>query len=319
MRGHLRGCLAGSVAQVNSNSGFRRIGGQKRVEKMILATAQRATASVINALLPYNGVVEDGLIQCIHRENEDSVSRPLANNMKVTDFATGKDINRASRPTDLGRITTRSNGFSSRFSGSSQAGGSQASSPESSLDLDSLAEAEINSHEQLVNDTTNLAEVFFRSYNDLKHPRCSQPKALATMDRVVKSLVVKHEIVYKGMINRLNLDERGDDMSFISSVAKDIFSDGKTNWGRIASLFSFGAVLCSHLKTRGQEGSIDQVGNLISSYLLSDQLDWLINNKEWDGFVEFFHEQDPESAVRGALMTLAGMAGIGAGLAFLIR
>ncbi|XP_062394827.1 induced myeloid leukemia cell differentiation protein Mcl-1b [Sardina pilchardus] len=284
---------------------------------MILATAQRATASVINALLPYNGVVEDGFMQCIRRENEDSVSRPLANNMKATDFANGKDINRASRPTDLGRITTRSNAFSSRFSGSSQAGGSQASSPESSQDVDSLAEDSINS--QLVNDTRNLVEVFFRSYSGLKHTRCSQPKALATMDRLVKSLVVKHELVYKGMINRLNFDERGDDMSFISSVAKDMFSDGKTNWGRIASLFSFGAVLCSHLKSRGQEGSIEEVGNLISSYLLSDQLDWMINNKEWEGFVEFFHEQDPESAVRGALTVIAGMAGIGAGLAFLIR
>lgn len=38
-----------------------------------------------------------------------------------------------------------------------------------------------------------------------------------------------------------------------------------------------------------------------------------------DGFVQFFHEEDPEFGVRGALMTLAGMAGIGAGLAFLIR
>ncbi|XP_076136154.1 induced myeloid leukemia cell differentiation protein Mcl-1b [Alosa pseudoharengus] len=285
---------------------------------MILATAQRATASVINTLLPYNGVVEEGLMQCIHRENEDSVSRPLTNNMKAT--GTGKDKHRASRPTDLGRITTLSNGFSSRFSGSSQAGGSQASSPESSLDLDSLPESSINnSHELLENDTRNLVDVFFRSYNGLKHPQCSKPKALATMDRVVKSLVVKHEIVYKGMINKLNFDERGDDMSFISTVAKEMFSDGKTNWGRIASLLAFGAVLCSHLKTRGQEGSIDQVGNRISSYLLSDQQEWLINNKEWDGFVEFFHEHDPESIVRGALMTIAGVAGIGAGLAFLIR
>ncbi|KAJ8335226.1 hypothetical protein SKAU_G00408650 [Synaphobranchus kaupii] len=38
-----------------------------------------------------------------------------------------------------------------------------------------------------------------------------------------------------------------------------------------------------------------------------------------DGFVEFFHVEDPESVVRNALMAFAGVAGIGAGLAFLIR
>lgn len=164
---------------------------------MILASAQRATASVINTLLPYNGVVENGL-QCICR---DTVSRPTTNNLKTSkDLETVKD-NRSPRPTSIGRVTTSSNGFQSHFSGSAQAGGSNASTPESSLDFAPLSESLITpSRGVLEDDTRNLLNVFFRSYTGLKHPRCSQPKALASIDRVVKSLVTKHEIAYKGDI-----------------------------------------------------------------------------------------------------------------------
>lgn len=38
-----------------------------------------------------------------------------------------------------------------------------------------------------------------------------------------------------------------------------------------------------------------------------------------DGFVEFFQEADTESLVRNTLMTVVGVAGIGATLAMLIR
>lgn len=156
--------------------------------------------NLINTLLPNNPVVEKGCI-CIQGENEGQVSRPLANTLKNTDLATGKQENsRASRPTTLGRGTTVSNGFSSGFPGSPQAGGSQASSLQSSLDFDSSPESEVSAHAhaQLEHETRNLLTVFLQKYNGLKHQRCSQPEALATMDRVVKSLARKHEIAYKG-------------------------------------------------------------------------------------------------------------------------
>lgn len=38
-----------------------------------------------------------------------------------------------------------------------------------------------------------------------------------------------------------------------------------------------------------------------------------------DGFVEFFQVADPEATVRNVLMAVAGVAGIGATLALLIR
>lgn len=83
------------------------------------------------------------------------------------------------------------------------------------------------------------------------------------------------------MLGKLNLDEREDDMSVISSVAKELFSDGITNWGRIASLLAFGAVVCLYEKESGRGHCVSFVAEEISSYLLCNQKEWLLKNNSW--------------------------------------
>ena len=83
------------------------------------------------------------------------------------------------------------------------------------------------------------------------------------------------------MIQKLELDGRGEDMRFVTSVAKSLFADGTTNWGRIASLVSFGAALCQALEAGGKEGCVSLVAQQISSYLLSYQREWLLRNNSW--------------------------------------
>uniref|UniRef100_A0A3B4AGK2 Bcl-2 Bcl-2 homology region 1-3 domain-containing protein n=1 Tax=Periophthalmus magnuspinnatus TaxID=409849 RepID=A0A3B4AGK2_9GOBI len=174
-------------------------------------------------------------------------------------------------------------------------------------------------HEVLESDTRQLLSDFFKLFTGISQPKWKQRPALSTMKGVVDKLLEKHRYAYNGMINKLALDDRGDDVSFIGTVAKSIFEDGTTNWGRIASLIAFGAVVCQYLKTKGRESCVERVGQEISSYLLLDQRDWLVRNNAWDGFVDFFRVEDPESAVRNTLMAVAGLAGIGATLAMLIR
>lgn len=83
------------------------------------------------------------------------------------------------------------------------------------------------------------------------------------------------------MIVRLSLDDQGDDMSFVSSVAKSLFADGTTNWGRIVSLLAFGAAVCQSLKEKGRGHCVDLVSQEICTYLLSEQRNWLVNNNSW--------------------------------------
>lgn len=82
------------------------------------------------------------------------------------------------------------------------------------------------------------------------------------------------------MISRINVDQT-DDMSVVTKVATELFSDGITNWGRIASLLAFGAVLSKHLNDSGRSECVSLVGEQISTYLLLDQRDWLLKNKAW--------------------------------------
>ncbi|KAK1154683.1 induced myeloid leukemia cell differentiation protein Mcl-1 [Acipenser oxyrinchus oxyrinchus] len=109
------------------------------------------------------------------------------------------------------------------------------------------------------------------------------------------------------------------EVGFVTDVAENLFSDGTTNWGRVVSLVAFGAVVARHLKQSGLEHCIEPLGESISSFLLRDKRAWMIENGAWEGFVDFFHVEDAESSVRNALMTFAGLAGIGAGIALLMR
>lgn len=84
----------------------------------------------------------------------------------------------------------------------------------------------------------------------------------------------------KGMVKKLTLDER-EDASFVSSVAKSLFADGTTNWGRVVSLMAFGAVVSQYLKEKGRGHCVEQVGQEISTYLLTEQRDWLVKNNSW--------------------------------------
>ncbi|XP_028837776.1 induced myeloid leukemia cell differentiation protein Mcl-1b [Denticeps clupeoides] len=253
-----------------------------------------------------NGVVDKGILRCEPTMDLSNYPAPLTQDFCPGAGKTGKCC--LLRPNNLVR-----HGFQNSFTGSDVTDGSLPSSPE---------EAEPStfpSPDALENDTRDLIEACLRRYAGLPNCRCSQRAALKTMCDVVGQLAVKHEIAYKGMINKLKVEEQPGDLTVVSSIAKELFSDGKTNWGRIASLVAFGALLSKHLREKGHGDSVSLVAHEISSYLLSDQLNWLIKNNKWEGFVQFFHIEDPETTVRTALMKIVGVVGIGAGLAFLLK
>ncbi|KAG9276593.1 hypothetical protein AMEX_G8917 [Astyanax mexicanus] len=195
--------------------------------------------------------------------------------------------------------------------------GSVPSSPLS--DCGEMAVGNCKQYETLDGDTREIISDFLRNFCGLSRSCGGHGAVVQTMKRVVDDLVVKHGIAYKGMLNKLGMEDRGDDMYVIRAVAKELFSDGITNWGRVASLVAFGAVVSKHQHDMGRGHCVSLVGEELSSYLLSDERDWLLKNKAWDGFVEFFRVPDPESTMRNALMAFVTVAGLGASIAFLAR
>ncbi|XP_076862727.1 induced myeloid leukemia cell differentiation protein Mcl-1a [Brachyhypopomus gauderio] len=205
--------------------------------------------------------------------------------------------------------------FDTHFPQSSNEDGSLPTSPDSQESLSDFSSC----FSELDRETRELIGDFYRIYTGLPQRSRTKHNAMSTLRRVVGDVICKHRIAYNGMVQKLKLEGQGEDLEVVTSVAKSMFSDGMTNWGRVASLLAFGAVVCEQLKQSGRERCVDTVAQHIASYLTSYQHEWLLNNKSWDGFTEFFRVEDPESVVRNALMAVAGFAGLGAGLALLIR
>ncbi|XP_004589231.3 induced myeloid leukemia cell differentiation protein Mcl-1 [Ochotona princeps] len=143
-------------------------------------------------------------------------------------------------------------------------------------------------------------------------------KALETLRRVGDGVQRKHETAFQGMLRKLDIKNENDVKS-LSRVMVHVFSDGVTNWGRIVTLISFGAFVAKHLKSINQESCIEPLAESITDVLVRTKRDWLVKQRGWDGFVEFFHVEDLEGGIRNVLLAFAGVAGVGAGLAYLIR
>ncbi|XP_061677357.1 induced myeloid leukemia cell differentiation protein Mcl-1b [Syngnathoides biaculeatus] len=278
----------------------------------------QVTGPFIGCLLPQNGIV-DGSVLCgsPHVPMAAASSQQLHRAPATLDSANGNSGTAKPRPGALEMPPKV--GFATVNHCNDAAEGSDDSSPGTPDPQDEHANRSCGGDDALDVQTRNLISLFLTDFTGLSTARWNKSKEYSTLERVVLSLLEKHKYKYNGIINKLSLDDRGDNMGFVTEVAKSLFSDGTTNWGRVSSLVAFGAVVSQYLKEKGQGHCVELVAQEISSYLLVHQRNWLVENNSWDGFVEFFREVDPESTIRNTLMAFAGVAGIGATLALLIR
>ncbi|XP_064355225.1 induced myeloid leukemia cell differentiation protein Mcl-1 [Dromaius novaehollandiae] len=143
-------------------------------------------------------------------------------------------------------------------------------------------------------------------------------KALETLRRVGDGVLQKHELAFQGMLRKLDI-QKEEDLQSVCEVAAHVFSDGVTNWGRVVTLISFGAFVAKHLKSINQEKCISSLAGIITDALVSSKREWLVSQGGWEGFVDFFRVEDLEGSIRNVLMAFAGVAGLGASLAYMIR
>uniref|UniRef100_A0A674JQC4 Bcl-2 Bcl-2 homology region 1-3 domain-containing protein n=1 Tax=Terrapene triunguis TaxID=2587831 RepID=A0A674JQC4_9SAUR len=149
-------------------------------------------------------------------------------------------------------------------------------------------------------------------------------KVLKTLRRVGDGVIEKQQIAFQGMLRKLDIKHE-EDLKSVTAVATHIFNDGVTNWGRIlswvktslASLISFGAFVVKHLKSINQENCINTLAGIITDVLVTGKRHWLVNQRGWEGFVEFFCVEDLEgSSIRNVLVAFAGL---GESLAYMMQ
>ncbi|KAM9293835.1 induced myeloid leukemia cell differentiation protein Mcl-1 [Gastrophryne carolinensis] len=144
------------------------------------------------------------------------------------------------------------------------------------------------------------------------------PKALDTLRRVGAEISDKHYMAFQGMLQKLSI-QSAEDIQKLSEVPSMVFSDGKTNWGRIVTLISFGAFVAKYLKSIQMESCIHLLADNLTDYLMTEKKEWIVQHNGWDGCVEFFRVTDYEGGIRTVLMAFAGVAGLGVSLAYMIR
>lgn len=80
----------------------------------------------------------------------------------------------------------------------------------------------------------------------------------------------------------LTLKDNSAEGSVVTSVAREIFSDGLLNWGRLVSLVAFGATLLGTPKAIGPEPDrAHEIGVSIAAYITDNHMDWFVDNEDW--------------------------------------
>jgi hypothetical protein len=149
-----------------------------------------------------------------------------------------------------------------------------------------------------------------------------------TLRRTVKELSDRHDLVFKGMVNRLKPDETNAFPTFVI-VADEIFDDGQVNWGRIVAVYAFAARLAKYhtdniynvdlkiVENKEDSGhkSIthqEKIALFVGKYVANKLGQWILDHGGWDAFVEYFpdHGEFEEKMWKGVLFATIGLGAL---------
>ncbi|XP_051726530.1 bcl-2-like protein 10 [Ctenopharyngodon idella] len=140
------------------------------------------------------------------------------------------------------------------------------------------------------------------------------------MRYLAKEMEQQHRTKFRSLSQEFLDTCRSDPSKCLQSVMRELVEDGKLNWGRVVSIFTFTGVLASELLSRGENSECSKrLAETIADYLGGEKQDWLVENGGWEGFCRFSHnakQLNQESSMKTALFAAAGV-GL-AGLTFLL-
>ena len=102
-------------------------------------------------------------------------------------------------------------------------------------------------------------------------------KFCKTMRNTVKELTSRHDIAFRGMVNKLNIDSANLFQTFVT-VADEIFDDGKINWGRIVAVYAFAC----RLSVREEKPNLSKkIALFVGKYVANKLGKWILDNGGW--------------------------------------
>lgn len=108
-----------------------------------------------------------------------------------------------------------------------------------------------------------------------------QNRYCKTMRRTVKEMSDRHNIAFKSMVQKLNVNDTNAFSTFVS-VADEIFEDGTINWGRIVAVYTFASRLAVHCQKHSPD-SEERIALYAGKYVASKLGRWILDNGGWVG------------------------------------
>ena len=134
-----------------------------------------------------------------------------------------------------------------------------------------------------------------------------------TLRRTVDEVSQKHEIVFKSIVQKLlPLTTETLSETFLN-VVEAMFSDSNYNWGRVVSVYAFGATLAKHFADNNiNRELIDKIVDYLGVYVAKKMGKWILQQGGWDAFDSYFPEKaSMENTLwRGLLYTFVGLGAL---------
>ncbi|WP_395241589.1 Bcl-2 family protein [Salmonella sp. s51933] len=126
-----------------------------------------------------------------------------------------------------------------------------------------------------------------------------------TLRKLSDDIENRNPLLLEQLCTKLNFSTETGYSSF-SEIAKEVFSDGIINWGRIAVLFAFGAKLGKHCKENNMTEQLDNIPEWIGRFVMGHS-DWIERQGGWSNFNTRFQElgENNSSWWKSALITTA--------------
>ncbi|XP_074863159.1 bcl-2-related protein A1 [Carettochelys insculpta] len=131
----------------------------------------------------------------------------------------------------------------------------------------------------------------------LQEPELGQaPSRVAhVLRKVASSLQKENEECLKPCLDTLDITSVDAAKRIFIQVMEKEFDDGKTNWGRIMTIFMFGGILSKRLQEHGVQLTGDnkeQISYFITEYIINSKAEWIEANGGWEnGFLSLFEEK----------------------------
>ncbi|XP_028672771.1 induced myeloid leukemia cell differentiation protein Mcl-1 homolog [Erpetoichthys calabaricus] len=74
-----------------------------------------------------------------------------------------------------------------------------------------------------------------------------------------------------------------------TGVAQAMLTQKVMKWRYVLSFMMYGSVVAKHLKEVNQEHCILPLADLMSALLLKHCKDWIVKNRAWEGFSDYYH------------------------------